>query len=201
MISDIIAITSSGENLHTALDLYRRVAAYSDLSRKGTLHLRLLAEEMLSMMRTITGEVSGRFWIEAEEDEYKLHLLVNAALTKEKREELLNTSSSGKNEATRSFMGRIRDFFFRGVDEEIAAYNPSVLGAGAVSSSGFRPVTDWEWSLLRYQDTLSVLKAQEPEAAEAWDELEKSVVSRVADDVKVSIKGFETEMTITKKLV
>ena len=201
MIGDIIAITSSGENLHTALDLYRRVAAYSDLSRKGTLHLRLLAEEMLSMMRTITGEVSGRFWIEAEEDEYKLHLLVNAALTKEKREELLNTSSSGKNEATRSFMGRIRDFFFRGVDEEIAAYNPSVLGAGAVSSSGFRPVTDWEWSLLRYQDTLSVLKAQEPEAAEAWDELEKSVVSRVADDVKVSIKGFETEMTIIKKLV
>lgn len=200
MISDIIAITSTGENLHTALDLHRRVAAYSDLSQKGTLHLRLLAEEMLSMMRSITGEVSGKFWIEAEEDEYKLHLLVNAALTKEKREELLNTSSSGKNEATRSFMGRIRDFFFRGVDDEIAAYNPSVLGAGAASSSGFRPVTDWEWSLLRYQDTLSALKAQEPEAAEAWDELEKSVVSKVADDVKVSIKGFETEMTITKKL-
>ena len=200
MISDIISITSSGDNLHTALDLHRRVAAYSDLSQKGTLHLRLLAEEMLSMMRSITGEVSGKFWIEAEEEEYKLHLLVNAALTKEKREELLNTSSSGKNEATRSFMGRIRDFFFRGVDDEIAAYNPSVLGAGE-TSNGFRPVTDWEWSLLRYQDTLSTLKAEKPEAADAWDELEKSVVSNVADDVKVSIRGFETEMTITKKLV
>ena len=200
MISDIIAITSTGENLFAALDLYRKVAAYSDLSQKGALHLRLLAEEMLSMMRSITGEVSGKFWIEAEEGEYRLHLLVNSALTKEKREELLSTSTSGKNEATRSFMGRIRDFFFRSVDDEIAAYNTSVLGAGA-APKGFGPMTDWEWSLLRYQNTLSELKGQEPEAANAWDELEKSVVSKVANDVKVSIKGFETEMTIIKKLV
>ncbi|MBQ9040716.1 MAG: hypothetical protein IJ119_14700 [Clostridia bacterium] len=200
MISDIIAITSSGENLNAALDLYRKVAAYSDLSPKGALHLRLLAEEMLSMIRSITGEVSGKFWIEAEDGEYKLHLLVNAALTKEKREELLNASTSGKNEATRSFMGRIRDFFFRGMNDEIASYNTAVLGAGA-ASKGFMPVTDWEWSLLRYQDTLSALKEKEPEAADAWDELEKSVVSNVADNVKVSIKGFETEMTIIKKLV
>ena len=200
MISDIIAITSSGENLNAALDLYRKVAAYSDLSPKGALHLRLLAEEMLSMMRSITGEVSGKFWIEAEDGEYKLHLLVNAALTKEKREELLNASTSGKNEATRSFMGRIRDFFFRGMNDEIASYNTAVLGAGAASKD-FMPVTEWEWSLLRYQDTLSALKEKEPEAADAWDELEKSVVSNVADNVKVSIKGFETEMTIIKKLV
>ena len=200
MISDIVAITSTGENLNAALDLYRKVAAYSDLSKKGALHLRLLAEEMLSMMRSITGEVSGKFWIEAEGGEYRLHLLVNTALTREKREELLNTSTSGKNEATRSFMGRIRDFFFRGVNDEIAAYNTSVLGAGA-ASNGFKPVTDWEWSLLRYQDTLSALKEQAPEAADAWDELEKSVVSNVADNVQVSIKGFETEMIISKKLV
>ena len=200
MISDIIAITSGGENIGTALDLPRKVAAYCDLSKKSMMHLRLLAEEMMGMMRSITGEVSGKFWIDTEEDEYRLHLLVNAALSKEKREELLNTSSSGKNEATRSFMGRIRDFFFRDVDDEIANYKTAVLGAGA-ASRGFKPVTDWEWSLLRYQDTLSALKAKEPEAADAWDELEKSVVSNVADDVKVSIKGFETEMIIIKKLV
>ena len=200
MISDIVSITSSGENLHTALDLSRKVAAYSDLSTKNTLHLRLLAEEMLGMMRSITGEVKGKFWIEADEDEYQLHMIVDSALSKEKRQQLLGTSSSGKNEATRSLMGRLRDFFFRGVDDEIAAYNTSVLAAGA-ASDGFKPVTDWEWSLLRYQSALSDMKAEKSEAAEAWDELEKSVVSNVADDVKISIKGFQTEMTIIKKLV
>ena len=200
MISDIISITSSGENLSVALDLSRRVAAYSDLTKKNALHLRLLAEEMLSMMRSITGEVKGKFWIEKEEDDYQLHLIVDSALSREKRQQLLGTSTTGKNEATRSLMGRLRDFLFRGVDDEIAAYNTSVLAAGS-ASDGFRPVTDWEWSLLRYQSALSDMKAEAPEAADAWDELEKSVVSHVADDVKISIKGFQTEMTISKKLV
>jgi len=199
MISDIISITSSGENLRAALDLSRRVAAYSNLSTKNALHLRLLAEEMLSMMRSITGEVKGKFWIEAEEDEYQLHLIVDSALTKEKRLQLLSTSTSGRNEATRSLMGRLRDFFFRSVDDEIAAYNTSLLAAGA-ANGGFRPVTDWEWSLLCYQSALADIKAEKPEAADAWDELEKSVVSSVADEVKISIKGFQTEMTIEKKL-
>lgn len=37
-------------------------------------------------------------------------------------------------------------------------------------------------------------------AQEAWDELEKSVVSHVADDVKVSILGRVVEMTIIKAM-
>ena len=37
-------------------------------------------------------------------------------------------------------------------------------------------------------------------AKEAWDELEKSVVAKVADDVKVAIRGRTVEMTIVKKL-
>jgi hypothetical protein len=36
-------------------------------------------------------------------------------------------------------------------------------------------------------------------AAEAWDELEKSVVSNLADDVKVSINGRNVEMVILKQ--
>ena len=35
---------------------------------------------------------------------------------------------------------------------------------------------------------------------EAWDELEKSVVSHVADDVKVAIRSGTVEMIIIKKM-
>ena len=38
-------------------------------------------------------------------------------------------------------------------------------------------------------------------AQQDWDELEKSVVAHVADDVKVSIRGRSVEMTIIKKMV
>ena len=56
-------------------------------------------------------------------------------------------------------------------------------------------------SNLHMRFNLSAMKEKKPEAAEAWDELEKSVVSSVADDVKVNIQGFQTEMTIIKKLI
>jgi len=40
----------------------------------------------------------------------------------------------------------------------------------------------------------------DPRIREAWDELEKSVVNHVADDIKVYIRGRLVEMVITKKM-
>ena len=37
------------------------------------------------------------------------------------------------------------------------------------------------------------------EKAEAWDELEKSVISSIADDVIVGVKGKCAEIVIVKK--
>ena len=34
---------------------------------------------------------------------------------------------------------------------------------------------------------------------EDWDELEKSVVARLADEVKIGIAGHDVEMVISKK--
>jgi len=52
-----------------------------------------------------------------------------------------------------------------------------------------------------YREQLRQYRAQNAEGSqEAWDELEKSVVSRVADDVRVSIMGRTVEMTIVKEM-
>ena len=72
--------------------------------------------------------------------------------------------------------------------------------AGAFEHSS-TPALDWEWSMTRYQDELRPnIQRQDAAALAAWDELEKSVVARVADDVKVSIKGRTAEVTIVKKI-
>ena len=39
---------------------------------------------------------------------------------------------------------------------------------------------------------------QNEEAAEAWDELEKSIVANLADDVSVKIEGSYVQIAITK---
>ena len=70
-------------------------------------------------------------------------------------------------------------------------------------SSGFdvptSPTLDYEWSLSRYKEELEPMVGRKEQAAvEAWDELEKSVVTHVADEIKVFIRGDQVEMVLYK---
>ena len=201
MKTDVITVSSKGARMETALAQVDKVAAYKGLTGKNALHLRLLAEEMMGMMRSITGETEGKFWIEDQEDVYQLHLQVSTRMSSDKREQLLSASSTGKNESARGLMGRLRDFFDRGADDDILSLSNPLILPGMYSHST-TPTLDWEWSMVRYEDELAVrVRDDDGDARQAWDELEKSVVARVADDVKVSIRGSVVEMILMKKMV
>ncbi len=199
MKTDVILVSAKGAQMEKALAQVDKVADYKDLSPKNKLHLRLLTEEMMGMMRSLTGESEGSFWIEDSDSVYRLHLEVVTSMDSSKREQLLAASSSGKNESARGLMGRLRDFFDRGADEDIATISGSMMMQGMYDYSS-TPSLDWEWSMLRYEEALSAqVRENRAEAKEAWDELEKSVVAHVADDIKVSIRGRRVEMIIEKK--
>ena len=200
MKSDVITVSSKGNQMEAALAQAEKVAAYKGLKGKNALHLRLLTEEMMGMMRSITGETEGKFWIEDEGGEYRLHLLAETSMDSEKRDQLLAASSTGKNESARGLMGRLRDFFERGEDDDYRSFPSPLLYSGMYEHSS-TPTLDWEWSMMRYEDFLSSrVKNNDAAAREAWDELEKSVVAKVADDVKVSIRGRSVEMILVKKM-
>lgn len=200
MRSDKLTVSSKGSQIEKALDQVEKVASYKGLSGKNALHLRLLTEEMMGLMRSITGEAEGQFWIEDEDDVYELHLKATTRMTSSKREQLLSAASSGKNESAKGLMGRLRDFFDRGADEDIAGFT-SPLFLNSTYEHSTTPMLDWEWSMMEYEDALSArMERNDTAAREAWDELEKSVVARVADDVKVSIRGRDVELTIIKKM-
>ncbi len=199
MKTDIITVSAKGKRMEAALEQAEKVAAYKGLSSKGALHLRLLTEEMMGVMRSITGAPEGQFWIEDEDGEYQLHLRVAARLSSEKREQLLSVSATGKNESARGIMGRIRDFFDWSCDEDYDTFTSPILFPDAFEHSS-SPMLDWEWSMRRYENVLAARINQDSAAREAWDELEKSVVKNVADDVRVAIRGGFVEMTILKKL-
>ena len=200
MKTDMIVVSSRGSQMEKALDQAEKVAAYKGLSGKNALHLRLLTEEMMGMMRSITGETEGVFWIEDDNDVYRLHLQVTTRMDSCKRTQRLSAASSGINESGRVLMGKLRDFFDRGADEDVVALTSPLILPGMYEESSL-PTMDWEWSMMRYEEALAPsVQRQEKEALEAWDELEKSVVARVADDVKVSIRGRTVEMTLEKKM-
>ena len=94
MKTDKITVYSSGKQIEKVLNEAEKVAAYKGLSPRNRLHLRLLTEEMMGMMRSITGEKEGQFWIEDEDGVYQLHLVVRTDMDDTKREQLLAASTS-----------------------------------------------------------------------------------------------------------
>ena len=195
MVTDVIVVSTQGNRMETALEQAEKVAAYKGLAKRDELQLRLLTEEMMGLVRSITGKKEGRFWIEDQDGEYKLHLQVDTRLTSEKREQLLAVSATGKNESAKGIMGRLRDFFDWGSDEDLASsplYLPDMYEYSSV------PALDYEWSMVRYETALSQRMEKDESAREAWDELEKSVVKHVADDVRVSIRNGVVELIILK---
>ena len=198
MKTDVISVSGQKKMMETAIGQADKVAAYKGLSEKDAMHLRLLTEAMMGLMQCVTGASEGEFWIEDEDGEYRLHLLVRTLLSTEKKEQLLSVSASGKNESAKGLMGRLREFFDWGIDEDITSNSLFLPDMYEHTSS---PMLDWEWSMRQYETALSARVAKdEPGAQEAWDELEKSVVKKVADDVKVYIRRGTAEMVILKKL-
>ena len=194
MKTDVITLSNQDSSLEEALRQVDKVAAYKDLSEKNTLDLRLLAEEMMGMVRSITGEKDGVFWIEDENGVYALHLQVRTLMDEEQRRQLISASSQGKNEATRGLMGKLRAFFE--LAGEAPVYSGLLMPGGAPQMYG-----SLAWSLESYREQLRQYgKENSAEAREAWDELEKSIVAHVADDVKVSIRGRTAEMAVIKKI-
>ena len=127
-------------------------------------------------MRAITGDVDGAFWIENEGEQYELHLRVNTVVDFCKKVQLLSTATSGKNEANRGLMGIIRAFF-EPVEGVLMMLDFNSDGMGA----------DMSWSMRAYREPIvQAVLQNRTGAAEAWDELEMSVVAHIADEVKVN---------------
>ena len=191
MKSDVITVSSREDRIDLVLAQAEQVASYQKLSPKSAMRLRLLAEEMMCMMRAINGDLTGDFWIENEGDQYELHLHAVTKVDNRKRVQLLSAATSGKNEAHRGLMGKIRAFF-----EPMEGL--MVLPTMSPESTSSEAV----WTMRAYEAQVKEYMRQNREGAEAaWDELEKSVIAHVADDVKVNIRGFDVEMVAYKRLV
>lgn len=201
MRSDVIHVTNGGRGFEEALSQAELVARYKGLPNKSALHLRLLAEEMLGMMNALTGEREADFWIDDEDGVFTLHLQAETEMNAKLRKNLLAVSTSGVNAAAKGVTGKVRDLFERMLEPGDMSLGADV--AAGLCCSGFDPefgsymfTVDDYWSLEKYR--AAARDGRTPK--ENWDELEKSVVGRLADDVQVGIRGSKVEMAIIKKL-
>ena len=198
MKTNEIYVSNQGAGRDEALNETEKYADYQGLDRKERMHIRILAEEMLGMVETIAGNFYAYYWIEDNSDGYQLHLEAKVEMSTAKKDALIDASSSKQNSSAKGVMGKLRDIFqnywmgYRESFNDSADYYDymryGMNDYGANSSAAI-------WSLSQYQ---TVVRNDEVNQ-EDWDELEKSIIANLADDVTVGINGNNVEMIITKK--
>ena len=207
-----IKMINNGESLNDALNLAEKFADDLKLQGKNKFIVRLLTEEMFSMFKAITGDFVGEFWIACDnaENNYSLHLKAqpSSQLDYEKRRDLLSASSKGNNIASTGLMDKIRGIVEAGIyhfNEGIkiqAEYNSGMLdyaAMGSVMNAGVSHAI-YSWSMQQYKNSVAADKDKNQTALEAFDELEKSIIANIADDVQVGVTKDNAEIIIIKKL-
>ncbi|MBO5570136.1 MAG: hypothetical protein J6A79_14550 [Clostridia bacterium] len=174
MKSDIILIDNQGKGFTEALEETKKVASYTGLEPKLTTRLQLMTEEMLSLARSVTGEMQASFWIENEGSQFDLHMATKTIMDKEKRYNLLSTASSRKNEAAKSFLGKLRDKLEEAMAAEVD-HSEEEIPMDIIKDLANHPIEDPE-----------------------WDGYERSVLRRLADTIKIAIRGGQVEIIVSK---
>ena len=177
--SSIVNVTSSGRNEDDALAMTERLSADSGLAKNDRLHLRLLAEELISLLQSAKGDLAAEYYLEVSGQDYELHLNADVELTPEMKNIFISSRSKDGNE-TKGLMGRIRQ----------------IVGSALIS----KKESTISWSLNDYRREIEQeLKSKDNESLGTGDELEKSIIANLADDVKVKIDGNNVEITVYKK--
>ncbi len=199
MKSNICPISEDVQLSSLILREVDKCADYNDLSAAQTLKLELLAEELIGMLPNLSRGYTGEFWVENQGKAYELHVSFRAdALTVEEHDRLLTVAKSGKNAAATGIIGRIRAAF----DSMVASSAVQGTLPHETAAYGLLDATDYTnytytWSMERYIETVENSIHREKE--NAWDELEKSVIAKLADDVIVGIRGSRVDIIVKKQ--
>ncbi len=175
MKSKTIAIHPSGNGFIDAGQETEQAAEILGLTKEETLNLCLITEEMLSMLRSVAGELNAEFYLEGDGKAVKLHLSARQKLGNVQRGELIKSTSSGTNDAAQGFLGKLREVFVQAlsVGKDIDRY---------YSSDSYRAdITD------------AVISTPK------WDRFERSVLLALADNVSISIRGGIVDLTVSKQ--
>lgn len=175
------------------------------LDKRDTLRLDLLVEETLGMAKTMLEDFYGQIWFVADGKACEIHLEATADMNADKKENLLSVSSTGKNAASRGFMAKLGEVIsgaLRSTGRTLDAYGQETMKYGIVHTP--TPMMGngdmmTIWTLQTYRNDVSQARDTAEGAEEAWDELEKSIVAKLADDIVVGVKGDRIDLVIAKR--
>ena len=206
MKTNVISIYGDLKGQSETMQEAERFSEYHHLTGRNAMYIRLLTEEAVSLVHGIIPDFKGRFWLESEQTEKKLlcRICVSAdtTVTEGQEEELLSVSTSGKNEDAKGILGKIRQLFrwsMQQTDAEAYAQSNIIGEWYQMGNYGTHDVNKAVyWSLSNYRNTI---EDNPEENTEERDELEKSIIAKLSDEVKVGIRSDKAEVIIEKYIL
>jgi hypothetical protein len=196
MVSNVCRIDKSKKDLAPILKECEKVASYNELSHKQALQLRLICEEIDGMLPNIIDDFEGDLRIEFENGVARVIASIEfKEFTVAKKEELIRIAKNNQNAAAVGITGKIRSFVEDMLLDDVNIPAHSIYAESMCMATSFGEDLNYPyvWTLENYKSNAE--KSKE----EAWDELEKSVIASVADDVIVGVKGKKADIIIVKK--
>ena len=208
MTTDKIQISNDDIVYERIFQEMDKLAAYEGYGEKDSLRMRLLTEEAVGMVKGITEDIHADIWFEGDKESYQIHIEGKTDMSRSKYDELMSMSFTGSNTLAKGLRGKISEII------QLTFMSPGDLSKAALLNYGMIVPTDNLaspeyafqtlqcnlWSLQQYRQSLFDEKDLNGDNEQAWDELEKSIVGNLADDVQIGIDRGKVLVTIVKKL-
>ncbi len=187
----------------TVLDRAERMAGCYGFSGKETLHIRLLAEEIITVLNPAFSLSHGRCWINTDKAAFSLTIDCDAGingLDSEKKRQLLELNTVKDKKGIFGILGKALEYLIHtDVDADNLAGQHFFFTGGMESAMG-----GYSWNPVFIQSMPAVFTESEIKTEkEAGEEPELKIIGGIADDIKVSIersqKGPRFQITVYKK--
>ena len=203
-VSDKFMVNSDAGRMAAARYATENFAWQAKLDKRDTLRLDLLVEETLGMVKAMLDDFYGQIWFVADGKACEIHFEATSDMNADKKQELLSVSSTGKNTAAKGFMAKLGEVIsgaLHGMGNTMDTYGQETIKYGIVHTPSVLSANSdmmTIWTLQSYRSDLNEAHSDDG-AEEALDELEKSIVAKLADDVLVGVKGDRIDLVIKKK--
>ena len=196
MTTDRIRITDTSQTRNTILHETERFCQFYAITGKSAMHMRLLAEESFNIVHGIFDGFTGEFWLESTPSENgmlcRIEIAADVIVTDTQEDALRSLSTTGENMAARGVVGMIREifrFYIQGCGNGLPQQQWEMMS----SSGTFCTDAYYGWSLNQYRQNVS-------QTREHHDELERSIIAKIADEVQLRITTNRAVVTIEKNL-
>ena len=178
-------------------EMLKEFAARRGIKGKDLQHMGLLTEETMGMASQLLKDFEGEIWLEGTPIGYDI--ILEADVHSDRRDVVPTANKEG-------FMAKIAEmlncsFMFENAQElpeDVAQMLPDYMSYGSKADKQ-SPVWAGTWCLSAYRDNLEQRRADE-EKGIALDELEKSIVAQLADEVMIGIHGRRIRMVISGRV-